>query len=215
MLIRIALINNQYTVPKAFERFFAGRPDVRVQVFDFRNLDGGHLPPGEFDGVILTGTDDSPLHRPDLYSDEMTLVRSSQLPLLGICGGHQIMCLAHGANIVTLSSPIYGRTTILRIQAHPILQGLPDSFTVFSKHRFCVLSPPSGFVTILRSDVGSHLYGVAHRERQQYGVQFHPERRNQGERVLVNFLALVSRRPQVFPRICRTTADVTVDNEST
>jgi anthranilate/para-aminobenzoate synthase component II len=192
MQTQIAVVNNQYSFPSAFVRYFQERADISYEIFDFRDLKNANFQEGGFHGVILTGTDESPLYRPNLYEEEMRLIRLANCPVLGVCGGYQVMALAFGGAIDLLPNAIYGRTLVRRSRAHPLLSGLDDVFVAFSKHRFIVRTLPDDFEAILYSECDNHLYGVAHRNRPLFGVQFHPERKNQGQTVLDNFISIVS-----------------------
>lgn len=146
-----------------------------------------------WDAIILTGTDVPPQRHMGLYDREIELIREAECPVLGICGGHQILALSFGGSIGLLETPLYGRVGVRARKVDPILEQLGEEFTVFTKHKFCVKELPDDF-DVLATDVAiDSAYVVKHRERPLYGVQFHPERRNQGTQLLRNFFAL-SRR---------------------
>ena len=184
---RLLLVDNQRSRPplalrRALDERGAGWVEVRYDAL------GGAA--GErYDGVVLSGTGVSPHDAPQLYDDEMTLVRTTPRPLLAICGGFQVVCLAYGGELAPVE-PIYGRTPVERSADDEIFAGLPRRFTAFSKHRFGVRSAGDE-LTPLATHASGLVYAARHPRRPLWGVQFHPERRQQGARVLDNFLAAV------------------------
>lgn len=182
----LLVVNNQRTEPRPLLRFLAerGRAFVAIRPEELPGLrtDG-------FVGAILSGTGESPAERPESYAAEMEFLRRTALPVLGICGGFQVLCLAWGGTLGPLSAPRYGRTPVSATRPDPLFTGLPEPFVAFTKHRFQVTALPASLTCIARSVEGGIVYGARHRERPQAGVQFHPERHSDGDRVLDNFLA--------------------------
>ena len=148
---------------------------------------------GPWDAIILTGTDVPPQTHMSLYDREIELIREANCPVLGICGGHQILALCFGGSIGLLNEPLYGRVRVRARKADPILEQLDGDFTVFTKHKFYVKEIPGAFDVLATDTSIDSAYIVKHRERPLYGVQFHPERRNQGTQILRNFFALPRR----------------------
>ena len=145
---------------------------------------------GPWDAIILTGTDVPPQTHKGLYDREIELIREANCPVLGICGGHQILALCFGGGIGLLHEPLYGRVQVRVRKADPIFQQLDGDFTVFTKHKFYVKEIPDEFDVLATDTSIDTAYIVKHRQRPLYGVQFHPERRNQGTQILRNFFAL-------------------------
>lgn len=145
---------------------------------------------GSWDAIILTGTDVPPQRHRGLYDREIQMIREVRCPVLGICGGHQIVALSFGGSVGLLDQPLYGRVQVRVKRADPIVKELNNDFTVFTKHRFYVDEIPDAFDVIATDTSVDSAYIVKHKERPLYGVQFHPERRNQGTRILRNFFSL-------------------------
>jgi Anthranilate/para-aminobenzoate synthases component II len=145
---------------------------------------------GPWDTIIMTGTDVPPQRHMGLYDREIELIRGAHCPVLGICGGHQILALSFGGSIGLLNEPLYGRVKVRARKPDPILEQLDGDFTVFTKHKFYVREIPEQFEVLATDTSINSAYIVKHRDRPLYGVQFHPERRNQGTQILRNFFAL-------------------------
>ena len=114
-----------------------------------------------------------------------------EVPMLGICLGHQAIAEALGARIVRSPEPVHGRSCPIEHDQSKLFKGLPSPLTVGRYHSLCVdesTLPPSLRVTA-RSDDGV-IMAFEHADRPLYGVQFHPESvlTEGGFTILANFL---------------------------
>ncbi len=186
---KILVVKNVDPLPPGFAQF-AQEADVDLDVLDYREI-REHGVANRYDGMILSGTDLSPHLYPEIYRDEGALIRACWKPVLGICGGFQIIATEWGAPIGDTHCPVYGRTEVRVLEDDDLFKGLGSTFQAFSKHRYCVKHPPVGFRTIAESVQGSYVYALKGIDAPVYGVQFHPERRLEGARILQNFLNIV------------------------
>jgi GMP synthase-like glutamine amidotransferase len=136
-------------------------------------------------------------------------IRVAPVPILGICGGHQLIGFAHGARWGPLGPLVEGEADpdprfapgqrkargFLPVQvdpACPIFDGLNQSATFFQSHYWQLEQVPEGFVARARSS-WSAIQAIERRDRPVYGVQFHAERYDAdhpaGATVLRNFFA--------------------------
>jgi len=115
----------------------------------------------------------------------------AEIPMLGVCLGHQTIAAALGAEVVRASEPMHGRISPVFHHEQGVLAGLPNPFDACRYHSLVVEEstlPDSLFGTAWTSD--GTLMALQHRELPVYGVQFHPEAilTNAGYRILANFL---------------------------
>ncbi len=119
-----------------------------------------------------------------------------QLPLLGVCLGHQSMGQAFGAKIVRAKSLMHGKTDMIHHNGRGLFAGLEDPFQATRYHSL-VIQPDTLSkefeVTAWAEEPGGYreIMGIAHREFPLFGVQFHPESflTHSGYDILRSFLA--------------------------
>jgi anthranilate synthase component 2 len=103
-----------------------------------------------------------------------------QMPLLGVCLGHQSMGQAFGAAIVRAKNLMHGKTDFIHHDGKGLFAELDNPFQATRYHSL-VIKPetlPAEFeVTAWAEEPGGYreIMGIAHREYPMYGVQFHPE----------------------------------------
>ena len=119
---------------------------------------------------------------------------AADVPLLGVCLGHQAIAEAYGAIVSHAPELMHGMTSLVEHDGSPLYAGLPSPFTAARYHSLAVVPdtlPPELEVTS-RTDSGV-IMGVAHRTARITGVQFHPEAvlTEGGHRLLGNWLSSV------------------------
>ena len=116
---------------------------------------------------------------------------AGQLPILGVCLGHQSIGAAFGGKIVRAQELMHGKTSVISTTQEGIFAGLPQNFTVNRYHSLAIeraTCPPCLKVTAWTED--GEIMGVRHTELDIEGVQFHPESilTEHGHAMLKNFL---------------------------
>lgn len=115
-----------------------------------------------------------------------------EVPVLGVCLGHQAMGLACGG-IVERATPVHGKASLVYHEGKGILAGLPNPFEAGRYHSLVVRREdlPDELELTAWSDDGL-VMATQHRELPRFGVQFHPESilTPDGPRIVRNFLAL-------------------------
>ncbi|WP_199172580.1 aminodeoxychorismate/anthranilate synthase component II [Limnohabitans sp. 15K] len=116
---------------------------------------------------------------------------AGQLPILGVCLGHQSIGAAFGGKIVRAQELMHGKTSVITTRQEGVFAGLPEKFTVNRYHSLAIeraTCPPCLKVTAWTDD--GEIMGVRHTELDIEGVQFHPESilTEHGHAMLKNFL---------------------------
>ncbi len=115
-----------------------------------------------------------------VYKQELAFIRTTTIPVLGICVGMLLMVRAYGANLISI-----GRHTGLRT----ITTTKGNSSVVYENHSIAVDALPNYFETFAASTIGKEI--VKHTSKPQLGLQFHPEittPSNDGASLLANRL---------------------------
>ena len=130
-----------------------------------------------------------------------------EVPLLGVCLGHQVLCMVEGGVVARDPAPVHGRASRARHDGSELFAGLPDPFDAGRYHSLHAQRPlPRTLVETawLEDERGARgaVMAVRHRELPRFGVQFHPESilTPDGGRLLEAFLALAGVRGTTAPR---------------
>ena len=131
--------------------------------------------------------------RPEHAGITVPLIRTcaDQVPILGVCLGHQAIGLAFGAEVVHAPALMHGRTSEIHHDGLGIYRDVTNPFTATRYHSL-VIDPatiPSDLQVVARTDEGV-VMGVRHRTCPLEGVQFHPESilTESGEQIIRNWL---------------------------
>ncbi|MEM1087253.1 MAG: aminodeoxychorismate/anthranilate synthase component II [Pseudomonadota bacterium] len=100
----------------------------------------------------------------------------ADLPILGVCLGHQSIGAAEGGAVVTSKEIRHGKISRIKHQGGPLFKGLPQTFDVVRYHSLSVRAEdlPETLVADAFTDDGE-IMAVRHVSRPVFGVQFHPE----------------------------------------
>ena len=153
------------------------KPLEECEVKHFLDVDPTRLE--SYSKIILSGTtlkDHATLKQVDKFN----WIRKCEKPTLGICAGMQTIALVFG---VTLTFCLQiGMAEILTLKENPLFQG---SFKAYTLHNYSI-NPSQDFETLAKSTKG--IQAVKHKQKNLYGILFHPEVRNQ--EILRSFVKL-------------------------
>ena len=124
---------------------------------------------------------------------------SGQIPILGVCLGHQAIGEAFGARIVRAAKCMHGKLSAIHHDGTGIFAGIPSPFQATRYHSLVI--DPATMPACLRTTAYTEeqvCMGLAHRDLPIWGVQFHPESitTEHGHQILRNFLDLSRAAPR-------------------
>jgi len=118
---------------------------------------------------------------------------SGEIPILGVCLGHQCVGQVFGGHIARAAKPVHGKTSRIRHTGSALFEGIDNPFEATRYHSLIVAAEdlPDCLEVTARTEEGE-IMALAHRELPCLGVQFHPESflTAPGHRLLENFLAM-------------------------
>ncbi|PYQ35056.1 MAG: aminodeoxychorismate/anthranilate synthase component II [Acidobacteria bacterium] len=121
----------------------------------------------------------------------------AEVPLLGVCLGHQAIAAFHGGSVERAGAPRHGKTSRVLHDGSELFAGIRNPFEAGRYHSLIVREEglPAEISVTARSDDG-YVMAIAHRSQPIYGVQFHPESvlTPEGEKLLANFIGVARRR---------------------
>ncbi|MCA9404052.1 MAG: aminodeoxychorismate/anthranilate synthase component II [Candidatus Omnitrophica bacterium] len=116
-----------------------------------------------------------------------------QVPIFGVCLGHQCLGQAFGGKIVRAGKLMHGKTSQIRHNGKDVFKDVANPFEATRYHSLVIerKSIPACFEITAESE-DNEIMGVSHRELPLWGVQFHPESilTTEGKKLLDNFLNL-------------------------
>jgi anthranilate synthase component II len=121
---------------------------------------------------------------------------AGEVPLLGVCLGHQCIGQAYGGRVVSAPHLMHGKTSEIHHDEQGLFAGLPNPF-VATRYHSLVVDPDSvpAELVVTATSTDGVIMGLRHRELPVEGVQFHPESvlTASGPALLENFLNQVAR----------------------
>lgn len=113
-----------------------------------------------------------------------------QIPILGVCLGHQCLGQLYGGNVVRSQSPMHGKTSLIYHASQGIFAGIPTPFDVTRYHSLIIQPPLPEALTITATTAEGEIMAIQHQVNPTFGVQFHPESilTQHGKTILQNFL---------------------------
>lgn len=178
--MRVACIcpSDFFDYGQVFAAILQERAERTVEAETYTPHDGGLPTRQDFDAVIVSGSRFHVYNRQDwvdrtqAYLEE---VLEQDVPVLGVCYGHQLLGDMLGGTVERMDRREMGYRAVRLTpegKAHPLFAGVPEVFTVFQSHLDTVTELPPQAVLLAENDHGVQAF--AH-PRGAYGVQFHPE----------------------------------------
>ena len=142
-----------------------------------------------FSGIVISGAPTllTQVNQKE-YLDRFSFLKSIKIPVLGICLGHQIMGLLHGSNIQA-EKMIDKMEQIEILKENDLFNGI-QNLAEFREEHSEFISLPNNFILLAKSESCDN-ESMKHKDKNLFGVQFHPEvSGDNGKQLFNNFLKL-------------------------
>jgi len=120
-----------------------------------------------------------------------------EIPILGVCLGHQSIGQSFQGKIVKAKKIMHGKTSIINNLGSKIFKGLPKTFTATRYHSLIVknktISKDFKIIATTKDNNDEVIMGIEHKNYPCFGVQFHPESiasHPYGKKIVKNFLMI-------------------------
>jgi anthranilate synthase/aminodeoxychorismate synthase-like glutamine amidotransferase len=169
---------------------YLGELGAAVEVHRNDQIDVAGIRARRPDGVVLSPGPCTP----DEAGVTLPVIRAlgGELPILGVCLGHQAIGQAYGGRVVRNARIVHGKASPVRHRGRGLFAGLPSPFAAGRYHSLVVerATLPRDLTITAWTDEGE-IMGLRHRRLPVEGVQFHPESilTDGGKRLLANWLA--------------------------
>ncbi len=147
-----------------------------------------------FDNIVLSPGPGRPDRSKDFGICAEAILRA-EVPVLGVCLGHQGIGVLYGAQLDYAPGPMHGRIGRIHHAGKGILDGVPSPFSAVRYHSLILARDLPDCLRKIAWTEDGLVMAIRHRERSIWGVQFHPESicTEQGLRILANFKAATER----------------------
>lgn len=184
----IALIDNYDSFTFNLYQYLGEFTEVKVfrndeiSIEELRNL--------KLDGIVISPGPG----RPEDAGVSIDVIKElgSEVPILGICLGHQAIAVAFGGNVVRANEIFHGKSSKIQVKGKDIFEGISRKIEVMRYHSLVVenSSVPEELEVIAETVEGNVVMAVRHKTKKIFGLQFHPESvfTPKGKRILQNFV---------------------------
>lgn len=187
----IALIDNYDSFTYNLYQYLSEFSEVEVYRNDEITVD--ELRAKNISGIVISPGPGRP--KDAGISVDLIKKLGSEIPILGICLGHQVIAEAYGGTICRSSEIVHGKKSKVIIRGNDIFEGLARKVEVMRYHSLMVdrNSLPKELEVIGETEGDNLIMAIKHKDFKVYGVQFHPESiyTVKGKRIIQNFVEVI------------------------
>ncbi len=194
--MRTLLIDNHDSYTYNVFHLLAGVSGEEPIVVDNDAVSWRALERWDFDAIVLSPGPGTPGRWHDFCVCD-DILRYSEIPVLGICLGHQGLGKMLDGDVRSAPEAMHGRLSRIFHEGDGLFAGIPQGFPVVRYHSLAITGMgPEGNVCAWADD--GVVMGIEHRSRPLWGVQFHPESiaTDHGAKLVENFYALARQRKE-------------------
>lgn len=120
----------------------------------------------------------------------------ADIPILGVCLGHQAIAESYGASVIRSGDPVHGKASPITHNGKGLFRGLPSPLSAGRYHSLIVHLPEGSPLRVTAKTTDGTIMALQHKSHPVYGVQFHPESilTEHGLPLIRNFLKLAQAR---------------------
>jgi len=170
---------------------YLGEMQVKMEVFRNDQISVEEIRERKPERILVSPGPCSP--REAGLSNEIIKAFGPEVPLFGVCLGHQCIGHTYGANVIVNNRMMHGKTSPIRHNGKELFEDMPNPFEATRYHSLVIErnSLPDCLEITAETEEGE-IMGVRHKEHPVWGVQFHPESilTESGRTILRNFLKL-------------------------
>jgi para-aminobenzoate synthetase len=192
--MRTLLVDNHDSYTYNVFHLLAGVSGEEPIVVDNDAVSWRALERWDFDAIVLSPGPGTPGRWHDFCVCD-DILRFSEIPVLGICLGHQGLGKMLDGQVRSAPEAMHGRLSKIFHEGDGLFDGIPQGFPVVRYHSLAITGMgPDGNVCAWADD--GVVMGIEHRKRPMWGVQFHPESiaTDHGARLVENFYSLARQR---------------------
>jgi anthranilate synthase/aminodeoxychorismate synthase-like glutamine amidotransferase len=176
---------------------YLGQCGAEVVVYRNDEIDLAAIEALHPDGIMLSPGPCTPAESGVCLSvlDAYLQGRFQDIPLFGVCLGHQAIGLVAGGTVRQAENIMHGKASPVSHDGKGVFEGMPNPFSAIRYHSLIITrqSLPEGFVVSATADDDGEIMGIRHESLPIEGVQFHPESvlTEEGFRIVQNFVRQV------------------------
>ncbi len=151
-------------------------------------------------GIIISPGPGTPAEARDIgVCNDVIREMGTEIPILGVCLGHQAIVHSFGGRIVQAGKIMHGKTSMIKHNGHDIFKEIKAPLVVMRYHSLIAdpeTFPSSDLEVTARTIADNEILAIQHRNHDIFGVQFHPESigTEYGKKMISNFLEVCDAR---------------------
>jgi len=147
-------------------------------------------------GIVLSPGPCTP-NEAGICVDLIKAAARAQVPVLGVCLGHQAIGQAFGGKVVRAPLPMHGKLSEVQHKGQSVFEDVPSPFRATRYHSLVVDRAGMPGELEITAQTGDIVMGLRHKTLPIHGVQFHPESiaSEHGHKILENFLKIAGEHP--------------------
>lgn len=193
-MTKLLVIDNYDSFTYNLVHLIGALDDIQMQVVRNDKITIGEIQEMAPDGIVISPGPKTPTEAGICVP--MVERFKNEIPLFGVCLGHQSIGEAFGADIVRASALMHGKTSTIRHNGKSVFKGLNKDGITATRYHSLTIDPkslPSELEVTATSDDGM-IMGIAHKTMPLHSVQFHPESiaSQSGTQIVQNFIDIAN-----------------------